>query len=50
MAHHRAEHWIVVKGAAEITNGDKDIIFPENQSALFHEEKLVAWQILEKHP
>ena len=22
--HHRAEHWIVVKGTAEITCGDKD--------------------------
>ena len=27
MHHHRAEHWIVVKGTAEITNGDKVIIF-----------------------
>jgi mannose-1-phosphate guanylyltransferase/mannose-6-phosphate isomerase len=23
MHHHRAEHWIVVKGTAEITNGDR---------------------------
>jgi mannose-1-phosphate guanylyltransferase / mannose-6-phosphate isomerase len=23
MHHHRAEHWIVVSGTAEITNGDK---------------------------
>ena len=33
MHHHRAEHWIVVKGTAEITNGDKVIILTENQSA-----------------
>jgi mannose-1-phosphate guanylyltransferase/mannose-6-phosphate isomerase len=30
--HHRAEHWIVVKGTAEITNGDKVLILTENQS------------------
>jgi mannose-1-phosphate guanylyltransferase/mannose-6-phosphate isomerase len=32
MHHHRAEHWIVVKGTAEITNGDQVIILTENQS------------------
>ena len=32
MHHHRAEHWIVVKGTAEITNGDKVIILKENES------------------
>jgi mannose-1-phosphate guanylyltransferase/mannose-6-phosphate isomerase len=32
MHHHRAEHWIVVKGVAEITNGDQIIILTENQS------------------
>ena len=32
MHHHRAEHWIVVKGTAEITNGDRAIILTENQS------------------
>ncbi len=30
--HHRAEHWIVVKGTAEITNGDIRLILTENQS------------------
>ena len=30
--HHRAEHWIVVRGTAEITNGDKVMILTENQS------------------
>jgi mannose-1-phosphate guanylyltransferase/mannose-6-phosphate isomerase len=30
--HHRAEHWIVVKGTAEITNGDKVMLLAENQS------------------
>lgn len=29
---HRAEHWIVVKGAAEITCGDKTVLLKENQS------------------
>jgi mannose-1-phosphate guanylyltransferase/mannose-6-phosphate isomerase len=32
MHHHRAEHWIVVCGTAEITNGDKVMILSENQS------------------
>jgi mannose-1-phosphate guanylyltransferase/mannose-6-phosphate isomerase len=30
--HHRAEHWIVVSGTAEITKGDKVLILTENQS------------------
>jgi mannose-1-phosphate guanylyltransferase / mannose-6-phosphate isomerase len=33
MHHHRAEHWIVVTGTAEITNGDKVRTLTENQSA-----------------
>jgi mannose-1-phosphate guanylyltransferase/mannose-6-phosphate isomerase len=32
MHYHRAEHWIVVKGTAEITNGDERITLTENQS------------------
>ncbi|KWE16942.1 hypothetical protein WL74_32485 [Burkholderia cepacia] len=32
MHHHRAEHWIVVKGTALVTNGDAEIILTENQS------------------
>ncbi len=32
MHHHRAEHWIVVNGTAEVTNGDKVILLTENQS------------------
>jgi mannose-1-phosphate guanylyltransferase/mannose-6-phosphate isomerase len=30
--HHRAEHWIVVTGTAEITKGDQVITLTENQS------------------
>jgi len=30
--YHRAEHWIVVIGTAEITNGDKVLTLTENQS------------------
>ena len=32
MHHHRAEHWVVVKGRAEVTVGDKVSILEENQS------------------
>lgn len=30
--HHRAEHWIVVTGTAEVTCGDKTFLLTENQS------------------
>ena len=30
--HHRAEHWIVVQGTAEVTNGSKVFLLSENQS------------------
>ncbi|MFN4351148.1 MAG: mannose-1-phosphate guanylyltransferase/mannose-6-phosphate isomerase [Hylemonella sp.] len=30
--HHRAEHWVVVSGTAEVTNGDKVMVLGENQS------------------
>ena len=32
MHHHRAEHWIVVKGTAVITKDDKEIMLTEDQS------------------
>ncbi len=32
MHRHRAEHWIVVRGTAEITNGENVIMLAENQS------------------
>ena len=32
MHHHRAEHWVVVTGTAEVTCGDKTIVLTENQS------------------
>lgn len=32
MHHHRSEHWVVVKGTAEITNGDTVTLYKEDQS------------------
>jgi len=32
MHHHRAEHWVVVKGTARVTRGDEVILVSENQS------------------
>ena len=32
MHHHRAEHWVVVKGTARITNADNVFLLTENQS------------------
>jgi mannose-1-phosphate guanylyltransferase/mannose-6-phosphate isomerase len=40
MHHYRAEHWIVVKGMAEITNGDQLILLTENQSTY------IRWKLL----
>ena len=30
--HHRAEHWVVVKGTAEVTRGSETFLLTENQS------------------
>ena len=30
--YHRAEHWIVVKGTAEVTRGNETFLLTENQS------------------
>ncbi|VVE73480.1 mannose-1-phosphate guanylyltransferase/mannose-6-phosphate isomerase [Pandoraea captiosa] len=32
MHHHRAEHWVVVRGTALVSNGDKEILLTENES------------------
>lgn len=32
MHHHRAEHWVVVKGTAQVTNGEKTFLLGENES------------------
>lgn len=32
MHHHRAEHWVVVSGTAEVTTGEETRLFTENQS------------------
>ena len=32
MHHHRAEHWIVVRGTARVTIGDEIKTIPENES------------------
>jgi mannose-1-phosphate guanylyltransferase/mannose-6-phosphate isomerase len=32
MHHHRAEHWVVVKGTARVTNNDKEFLLTEDQS------------------
>ncbi len=32
MHHHRAEHWVVVKGTARVTHGDQETMLGEDQS------------------
>ncbi len=31
--YHRAEHWVVVKGTAEVVTGDNTVLLSENQSS-----------------
>ncbi|RQR59895.1 mannose-1-phosphate guanylyltransferase/mannose-6-phosphate isomerase [Burkholderia sp. Bp9125] len=33
MHHHRAEHWVVVRGTALVTRGDEQVLLTENESA-----------------
>ncbi|MCZ7621562.1 MAG: cupin domain-containing protein [Candidatus Kuenenia sp.] len=33
MHYHRSEHWVVVKGSAKVTTGDKESFIHENESA-----------------
>jgi mannose-1-phosphate guanylyltransferase/mannose-6-phosphate isomerase len=32
MHHHRAEHWVVVRGTARVTRGDTSVLLGENES------------------
>ena len=32
MHHHRAEHWVVVRGTAKVTRGDEEFLLSENES------------------
>ncbi len=32
MHHHRAEHWVVVRGTAEVTSGERTFLLAENES------------------
>ena len=32
MHHHRSEHWVVVRGMAKVTNGERDIFIKTNES------------------
>jgi len=32
MDHHRGEHWVLVRGSAKVTNGEKEFLVTENQS------------------
>jgi mannose-6-phosphate isomerase-like protein (cupin superfamily) len=32
MHHHRAEHWVVVKGTAKVTRGEEVVVLTEDQS------------------
>ena len=38
MHHHRAEHWVVVRGTARVTKGDEVFLLSENQSTYVDKE------------
>jgi len=38
MHHHRAEHWVVVEGIAEVTNGDQSLVLEANESTYIPKE------------
>lgn len=44
MHHHRSEHWIVVSGTAEVTNGDQTFLVRKNESTYIpagHKHRLI---------
>ncbi|MFO2466444.1 mannose-1-phosphate guanylyltransferase/mannose-6-phosphate isomerase [Pseudomonas sp. 15FMM2] len=50
MHHHRSEHWVVVSGAALITNGDREILLNMNESTYIpagHKHRLTNPGIIE---
>lgn len=38
MHHHRSEHWVVVQGTAQVTNGDNELELNENESTFIPPE------------
>lgn len=50
MHHYRAEHWIVVRGTAEIINGDQVILLTENQSTYIPQGQIHRLANLGKTP
>ena len=42
---HRSEHWVVVKGTAEVTVGDDVCILHENESSISRSAACIAWPI-----
>lgn len=48
--YHRAEHWVVVKGTAEITVGEKVLMLAENQSTYIPLVKSTDYPILAQYP
>lgn len=45
MHHHRAEHWIVVRGTARVTRGEETCLVAENESTFIPSGLGIAWKI-----
>ena len=48
--HHRAEHWVVVRGTARVTIGDEIKIVHENESIYIPIGVRIAWKIRQDRP
>ena len=38
MHHHRSEHWVVVRGVAQVVNGEQELVLQTNQSTYIPQE------------
>ncbi|MBU1487026.1 cupin domain-containing protein, partial [bacterium] len=50
MHHHRSEHWVVTKGTAKVTIGDKEMFIHENESCYVPKSTLHRLENLGKVP
>jgi mannose-1-phosphate guanylyltransferase len=47
---HRSEHWVVVKGTAKVTKGDKTFLLNENESTYIHTQEIHALENTTNEP
>ncbi len=45
--YHRAEHWVVVRGTAEVTIDDRVVLVHENEAVYLRSARCTGWPIRE---